>query len=151
MWILPLKMALKRGKLKVNNPKVCFFQVKSSQEKLQKICEIAHSYFEKKQPLLILVSDQTSFDFVNSLLWKLPKESFLPHGPPSEGELITINKKLIPTISSVFNLSLSPVLDKDNVKIIYELEDFTTPEKKESSQKRYTAYREAEYSISLSE
>lgn len=124
------------------NPKIVFYSVKTSQAKLNRIVEIAHMHFERKEPLLFLVPDQNAWDFLDRFLWSTPAESFIPH--PSK--LIQLRLSIDNAFSSFFNLSPSPMI-QEGVKTIYELEDHTTPEKYRLSEQRYLAYREKGFQI----
>ncbi|MFS8563171.1 MAG: DNA polymerase III subunit chi [Rhabdochlamydiaceae bacterium] len=39
-------------------------------------------HVQRKEKLIILVSDQIAFQFVDELLWRLPEEGFLPTRTP---------------------------------------------------------------------
>lgn len=127
---------------------VVFFPVKQTIQKLMKISTIAASHLQKKEPLLILLPDQGAYHFVDELLWRLPKESFLPH--PSS--YIQLSLSVDFEAPYLFNLRPSAYLERDkNFNTIYELEDATSSEKLQLSQQRYQAYRKAGYSISIQE
>lgn len=135
-----------------NKTRVVFFQVKDTSTKLSKICQTALSHFEKKEPMVILAPNQTAIEFIDALLWRFPEESFLPHSISDHPgtELITITSVLenLDQASRIFNLTNHPIFFKETIKIIYELEDFTSPEKKQLSEQRYLAYRKAGHLIS---
>jgi DNA polymerase III subunit chi len=132
--------------------KIVFFQVKDTSSKLSKICQTALFHFEKKESLLILTPNQTVVEFVDALLWRFPEDSFLPHSisdaPCADLIAITATLANVNQACRVFNLNTDPVFWKEPIKIIYELEDLTSPEKKQLSQNRYAAYRKAGYQIS---
>jgi DNA polymerase IIIc chi subunit len=116
--------------------KIIFFPVTTTAAKLAKITQTAHLHFTRSDPLLFLVPDETAWKFLNELLWTMPPESFLPH--PSK--LIHIRLQLDPEVLSVFNLCPSAP-PHDKLKTIYELEDYTSNEKKLLSEKRYQGYK----------
>src|SRR5437870_5041084 len=122
--------------------KIVFFPVRKIQSKLLKIVEVAHHHFNRKESLLITTLDQGALKFLDELLWKTPEESFLPHviadEPCQELIVITNQRKNLNEASYIFNLSPTPLLF-GNPKIIYELEDFTSPNKHLLSQKRFEA------------
>jgi DNA polymerase IIIc chi subunit len=122
--------------------KITFFPVKTTNAKLSKIIEMATSHFHKGEPILFFVADEAAWDFLDKLLWATPPESFLPH----PCNLIQIRHTFDPTMSTVFNLTPSP-LPPDTIKILYELEDHTSPEKLKASQDRYHTYRKQELQI----
>lgn len=127
------------------HPNIVFFPVKDISSKLLKICHTAQLHLEKKETLLILVPDQTVWEFIDQLLWKLPEDSFLPH-PCS---LISIELQPKEDGSALFNLRPMSFLEKNYFKTIYELEDHTSSEKLQLSKQRYQAYRDANYPISF--
>ncbi len=129
---------------------VIFFQVKDTQTKLQAICNLAQSCLENKEPLLILVQDKASLEFINNLLWRYPEESFLPHGLEREGQCIILaEESAAPEMPPVIlNLCREARTNLEGIKKIYELEDLTSLEKEEAAKKRYKAYRELALPIS---
>ncbi len=125
-------------------PSLVLLAVKDPAAKLQKICETALHHFSRGEPLWILVPEKNAQEFVDALLWRLPEESFLPHGSPTD--LITISTQKPVDTPHVFNLLSTPYLE--GAKTIYDFEDLTTVEKRENSKKKYYAYRDAGFSIS---
>lgn len=128
-------------------PKIIFFQVPDSSSKLSKICHTALHHFAKKEPLLILVPDQTVLEYVDALLWKYPEESFLPHGLSLQ-DIISISTTPIGQKKYIFNLCPHPVDILEEINTIYELEDLSSPVKLQASQSRYQHYRLKECPIS---
>ena len=125
--------------------KITFCPVKTTAAKLAKIVEVGTTHFNKGEPILFLVSDDASWEFLDKLFWTLPAESFLPH----PCKLIQVRHSLDPAYATVFNLSPAPLL-QETIKIIYELEDHTSPDKLKASQDRYHAYRAQERQIIVS-
>ncbi|KPK33346.1 MAG: hypothetical protein AMS24_01420 [Chlamydiae bacterium SM23_39] len=132
-------------------PKIIFIEVKKSLEKIIKIIQIAKWYFEKsysnpslKKNLIFLVSDEKSKKFVDDLLWKEPKISFIPHSIDIF-DFITITKKELEA-NYIFNLTENPIsiLPKE---IIYEFDDQTEPKKIKISKKKFKFYKEKSLSI----
>ncbi len=119
--------------------------VKSPNEKLGKIIWGATSHFERGDPLAFIVENQTSADYIDNLLWNLPKSSFLPHDLGGE-ELIQILLKPKSDLKFIFNLSLEPLITFTK-SVIYEFDDETSPLKRENSKKRYYAYKRAGFKI----
>lgn len=130
--------------------KVFLFQVRETSHKLRVICETAAEHFKNKEPLQIIVPDKTALEFVDALLWRMPEESFLPHSALStaSNELIavTCERAILNQALAVFNLCLMPPLNC-KVKTLYDFDDITSPDKKQASEKRYQAYREAGFQI----
>lgn len=117
---------------------IVFFPVKDTSAKLSKLCQMAQHHLAQKEPLLFLVPDKTSFDFLDKLFWS--GENFLPH-PTS---LITLSTEPLP-FASVFNLRSSALLE--GPKTIYEFEDHTSVEKFQLSKHRYQTYRDQNFPI----
>lgn len=137
----------------MNKPQVIFFQVKDNALKLKKICELAQLHFEKKERFLFVAPDQGALEFIDNLLWRLPIESFLPHivsDESNESICITKSSNNVTRANFVFNLCPSALLWQEHIKIIYELEDHTSEEKKQLSEKRYLSYKAAGYPLALS-
>ncbi len=134
--------------------RVIFFQVNDNSSKLKKIVEMAHFYFEKKEPFLILVEDEKSRDYVDELLWKQPQTSFLPHiaseTPTTDWIAITKSKSNINQARVAFNLCPTSLLIEGPFRIIYEFEDLSTPSKKNLSSQRFDAYKRAGFFIEAS-
>lgn len=131
--------------------RVVFFQVQDSASKLKKIIECAQHHFERKEPILFLVEDARSQEFVDELLWKLPETSFLPHiasdSPVSDLVAISKAKTNVNQARAAFNLCATPLLIEGPFRIIYEFEDLTSPAKKNLSSIRFDAYKQARYAI----
>jgi len=132
-------------------PKVYLFPVKDLPSKLSKITQVAAFHFARNEPLLIATADQTVVQFIDDLLWKTPPESFLPHIVSDEDcdhlIVITSKKKNLNSARYIFNLSPTPLFFGTNLKIIYELDDMTAPNKHRLSQQRFEDYKAAKYPI----
>jgi DNA polymerase IIIc chi subunit len=118
---------------------IVFFPVKDTSSKLTKLCRIAQQHLAQKEPLLFLVPDKTSFEFLDKLFWS--SENFLPHPTP----LLMISLELL-SCPFVFNLR-SSALTAGGVKTIYEFEDHTSAEKFQLSKHRYQTYRDQNFPI----
>lgn len=117
---------------------IIFFPVKDGAAKLSKLCKIAQHHLTQKEPLLFLVPDKASFDFLDKLFWS--GDNFLPHPTP----LLTISLELLPS-PTVFNLRPSALLE--GTKTVYEFEDHTSAERFQLSKHRYQTYRDQHFSI----
>src|SRR5690349_21499374 len=97
-----------------SSTRVVFFQVRDNGAKIKKIVETAHTHFERKEPLLVLVEDPKAKEFVDTLLWKTPDTSFLPHlatdEPTTELIAIALAKKNVNQAKIAFNLCPTPLL-----------------------------------------
>lgn len=138
--------------MKNNSPKIIFIEVKKSLEKIINIIQITKWHFEKlylnkssKKILVFLVSDEKSKKFIDDILWKEPKISFIPHSV-NKLDFITITKEEIKDASYIFNLTESPlsILPKE---IIYEFDDQTDLKKMQISKKKYKFYKEKSLTI----
>lgn len=132
--------------------RVTFFQVKSDTEKRGRIIRLATEYFEKKEPLVIQLPHQKALEYVDLLLWRSPKESFLPHTikdvPTKDLIVLTSSKNNPNEARSVFNLCPDPVENQTSSFIkIYELEDLVSTQQHHAAQRRYKAYKSAGYNI----
>ena len=128
--------------------RVTFFQGKSDGEKRERIIRLAEEYFEKKEPLIIQLPHQKALEYVDLLLWRAPKDSFLPHTikdePSKDFIVLTSSGKNPNGARSVLNLCPEPV-DNQNLSFIkiYELEDLASTHKNHSAQQRYKTYKNA--------
>jgi len=131
--------------------RVIFFQIKDVKTKLVKLVQTAMHHFEKKQKLLIQVSDDASLNYVDELLWKVPIESFLPHVVSDKriDDFIVITKLQENLNKSLYLFNLSQeIVDLDtSYKIIYDFDDYTSDKKQEKSKKRFEVYRQAGFKI----
>lgn len=132
-------------------PHIVFFNVRNNESKLLKIAEIAKTHFLKRERLLIIAADQKALEYVDALLWKIPKESFLPHSiaenPVDEPIVLSRKRENLNQARFLFNLCPTPLLFEDPFKKIYEFEDLTTQTKEILSKRRFAAYRQAGYHI----
>ena len=124
---------------------ILFFAVKDTPSKLAKLYRISEQHLVQKDPLLLLVPDKNSFDFLDELLWISPPESFLPH--PSS--FLAISLEVLPDFPTIFNLRPAPLLGAAGVKKIYEFEDHTSSEKFQLSKQRYQGYRDGNFPIAV--
>lgn len=129
-----------------------FFQVKNDHQKREQIIQLAKEYFEKKEPLLIKTPHEKALEYVDLLLWKHPKDSFLPHviqdTPCQDLIVLTTSNENPNQARSVLNLCPKPVVNQDlSFYRIYELEDLASTHKNKTAQDRYKYYREQGYTI----
>jgi len=131
--------------------RVIFFPVKDPNVKLQKVVRAARFHFAKRERILFQVADEKAAKFLDELMWKMPAYGFLPHAishhETDDYVVITDSKKNLNNSKYVFNLCPSPILAEDTFRLIYELEDMSTPNKLMLSRKRFEAYRSLKYII----
>lgn len=133
--------------------KVIFYTVKDAASKITALLQAVDRHFLKKEKIKILVPDTSAVNFVDELLWSTPKESFRPHSTSvalSCQDLILIS---LPLQSSdeypiVFNLCQTPYTLTSPLKILYELEDLSHPQKASAFQKKFQVYQKAGYTLS---
>lgn len=125
--------------------RVIFFQVNDAQSKIRTIVQKAKEHFEKKEPLMFFVDGEKALLFLDELLWKYPKTSFLPHVCSDEVTkdfiCITQTKKNLNEAKYVFNLCPTCLFLETSPKVIYELEDLSAPLKKNLSSERFDTYK----------
>jgi DNA polymerase IIIc chi subunit len=130
--------------------KVICLQVLSAKEKIVKILSVIYEHYDAKKPLLLKTENQESTAYLDKLLWEHPKESFLPHSlNPSSDSLITISSS--PVIDTrvyfIFNFTKEPLIEFPFLSKIYEIEDLTSPEKKQLFEKKYREYSNLGYHL----
>ncbi|MDX8431603.1 MAG: DNA polymerase III subunit chi [Candidatus Algichlamydia australiensis] len=131
--------------------KVVFITIQNPQEKLKGILKVSYKHFEKREPLLFLAPNEKAKEYIDTLLWKEPVGSFLPHvatdRPTEELIAITCLECNPNKAHTVFNLTAHPI---DNSKFsfttVYEFDDRTQPA---VSKSRYKAYKEKGFQITL--
>lgn len=127
-------------------PKVTFYRVKDNGAKIQLICSKAQDSFRKERRLLIAVPNMEAAKYVETLLWRLPEESFMPHlitdEQSNEWIVITLQDKVnVNDAPQLFNLCTDPSPLYQFVEEVYELFDETHPQKLELSQQRMRLYQ----------
>ncbi|NNM43847.1 MAG: hypothetical protein HKM07_05845 [Chlamydiae bacterium] len=130
------------------NCKIIFVSIQTNSQKIDKLCLICKDFFLKKAPLLLLTESSEASQFLDVLLWKYPKTSFLPHGLTPSKELLLLSMTPSGDCQNIFNLTSKPLELSKQVQTIYEFEDFSSPEKQEISKKKFTFYRALGFSIS---
>lgn len=134
--------------------KVTFFRVKDSGAKIRLICSKALDAYQKEKRLLIAVPNSESAQYVDSLLWRLPEESFMPHlisdVPSNEWIVITLqDKENVNGAARLLNLCTDPSPLYQFVEEVYELYDETHPQKLELSQQRMRLYQSKGFQVSI--
>lgn len=126
--------------------KVLFYPVKDNQAKLQLICNKAQDSIIQEKKLLILAPNADAAHFVDTLLWKSPVDSFIPHAiaQSASKEWIVIaynNGDNFNQAERLLNLSHQLHSAFHQFIEIYELLDTSTKEKNDFSHSKLEAYK----------
>lgn len=132
--------------------RVILFQVSNDREKLNRITHIAQECFEKREPLLIRLPHKKALEYVDTLLWRSPQDSFLPHVVTDEScrdlVVLTLSDTNPNQARTILNLCAHPIVNRDLFFThIYEFDDLSSSKK---NNKRYQSYKKEGYSIHLS-
>ncbi len=127
--------------------KIFFYPVKDNQRKLQLICNKAQESIAQEKKLLIAVPNAEAAQFIDTLLWKSPADSFIPHAitQKSSKEWIVItfnNGENLNQAERLLNLchGLHPTFQQ--FQEVYELLDESSPDKTNLSRRKLDAYKE---------
>lgn len=131
--------------MKKKLPKIIFFQIKKANDKLINITKTAALHFENKKHLLFLAPDEISQKYVDELLWKEPKFSFLPHSVSDSSSddyiVISTNKVNVNNAFHVFNLTSEPFIHFD-CNLIYEFDDQTDKKRSLIAKTKFKFYKD---------
>ncbi len=131
---------------------IIFLTIRNTQEKLSKLCAIAHRYFEAKTPLLFMTSDDKAREFLDDLLWKMPIDSFLPHTatnmPCKDLIAVTSARQNVNEARTIFNLTSDPLITELQATTIYEFDESASTLRRKISEERFNVYRQKGYAIS---
>ncbi|MBM3198181.1 MAG: DNA polymerase III subunit chi [Chlamydiae bacterium] len=134
----------------MSHKQMFFFSVKDASSKVSALLSILDKHLVAKESIAVLLSDEKSLHFLSELLWTLPKESFRPHATPfAPCPLALIQLYLPPFITQMpilFNLTPDS-LDFPSMRILYELEDTSSPYKAALFQKKFLHYQKQGFSI----
>jgi len=128
--------------------------VKDNTTKIRLICDRAQAAFKLEKRLLIVVPNFQAAEYVDTLLWKMPSESFLPHTivDTSTIEWIAITMQENFNVNQavhLLNLSPAPSALTQQVEEIFELFDETSPEKTKLSQEKLKGYQSMGLTVDL--
>lgn len=128
------------------SPKVTFYRVKDNGAKIHLIGTKAQEAFKHEKRLLITVPNFQAAQYIESLLWKSPADSFMPHvvADTSTAEWIAITMQDQNNVNQAIRLlNLSPSVPHffQEMSEIFELYDETHPEKLELSKQRVQFYQ----------
>ena len=130
---------------------VHFLRVTDNQEKLFKICQVVHHYFDLNKSILILVPNQEVASYIDQLLWKTPEESFLPHSiveaPSDDKVAIACSPTNFNNASIIMNLT-TEIHPFNEYEVTIELFDETHSSKKDLSKQKIERYKQQQVKIS---
>lgn len=131
------------------NSKIIFLKANNNQEKLLAITTTVQKHFDQAQNLLIYCSNEEAANYLDSLLWKMPEESFLPHKiadqPCHDKVVITCQPQNINQATVLINLSTTLHPHFNTYQVVYDLYDETHPVKLELSKARQSSYHKEGY------
>ncbi len=121
--------------------------------KINALIKQVDKHLLEKEKLKIVVPDRETLTFVEKILWGQPKESFRPHSiniPLLHQDLllITLEAPSNDNYSIIFNLCQTPYISTFPVKLIYELEDVSHPQKAAVFRKKFQMYQKEGFTIS---
>jgi DNA polymerase-3 subunit chi len=129
---------------------ITFLRVRNNLEKIQMICDLSKRCFFEKQRVMIRAANEVAAKYIDDLLWKVPKEGFLPHElsetPIDEVVTITTKEENLNRATVLINLSHSYPKPTEYQEI-FELLDETTEEKKQASLLRVEAYKKLGFTL----
>ena len=133
------------------NSKIIFLKASNNQEKLLSLITTVQKHFDAAEKVLIYVPSNEASTYIDTLLWRMPEESFLPHKianePCQEHVVITCQKENLNQAAVLINLSQDLHPHFDAFPIVYDSYDETHPVKLEHSKARQSKYHEKGYSI----
>jgi len=136
---------------KNQSPTVYFLSVTDNTTKLNSICNVIQDHFYKKETILISVASDEAAVYIDTLLWKMPEESFIPHliakNTVNERVVITTSQTNLNQAGVLVNLCSTMPTNINDFNVIYELMDRTHPEKEILANKRKAAYEAAGLNI----
>jgi len=135
---------------------VTLLQVCDGNQKCTKIIGLAKQHFEKVEQLLIRLPNEKALEYVDLLLWRSPKDSFLPHVVADsyceDLIVLTTSGQNFNKARSIINLSTEPVTVESTPLLahIYEFENLSDGKIDKLNNERYKHYKEQGFRISLS-
>jgi len=132
-------------------PTVTFVKVANTQAKLLAVCSIVQRHYEQGDTLLVMVSGRKASTYVDELLWRSPKDSFVPHviaeDPCTDAVAITTSSNNLNAANVILNLKEEELSLDNEIEQLYELFDTTTSIKETSSTKKAAFYKENGYVV----
>jgi len=125
--------------------KVVFLYVKDNSSKIKTLTQSTTQLFSQKKRLLILTPSPESLHYIDDLLWKYPKDSFLPHSivDTESTALIALSDRADKNWNQATHLfNLNPAIPPlaFTFECIYEFFDQTSPEKQRYSEAKMEQY-----------
>ncbi len=131
-----------------NQTKVLFIEVLNNTAKVEKLIQLAHRHFIKKEKFLIQVATIQTAHYIDELLWRTPEESFIPHCIANEKTssfiAISLSGKNFNQAAHVINLTNEPMTHALEFATVYELLDKTNPDKERLSKDKFAYYETQE-------
>ena len=128
---------------------VTLFSIQKKADATKKILLICQKAFEKKIFLQIVCPQPKSMDFLDSLLWKFPPDSFLPHAIEghwtNEPIYLTTQTEIEKPFTHLLWLNKEPPPATLHWTHLYDFDDPSSPD----SKNRYQSYKERKCKISL--
>ena len=132
-------------------PDVIFFEVKDSTNKQWCISETIQVLYDKGHSVMICTPSLTAAQYVDDLLWRMPMDSFIPHGishiPTLEKIVISTHSKNLNKAEILFNLG--PSIVSEGYVTIYEFMDLTHPDKTQVSIKKKELYEKQSCPVTI--
>ena len=124
--------------------KIHLIAVHNAKHKLEALFAKVKFHFQKQERLLIYTGSTSVRDYVDKILWDLYPHEFIPHeiacDKSREYIRISADEHLLEHEKQIFNLSMTPLI-LPHAKLIYELEDRSSPQLHAQSKKKYEEYR----------
>lgn len=125
---------------------VFFLPAQNVQMKLTSICQVVHQQFLKQKRILLFAPNPEAAQYLDTLLWKSPPESFIPHAwtdfASSERVVITCSHENLNQASVLIHLCPDIHPNFKFFEVIYDLFDETDSIKKGASEMRQKKYVE---------
>lgn len=127
------------------NPAIIFLRVTDTNTKIRRIVRTIQQHFLSGDSLIIFVPNQQAAEYIDSLLWRVPSDSFLPHTVANEScrdrVVITQGNSNINGAKVALNLTPKPCADHGTFEKIYELWDQTDGKKVQQSKDKMQEYK----------
>ncbi len=126
--------------------RVTFFPVKDNNTKLLLICNKIQETLKQEKRILITVPTEEAAHYIDSLLWRIPEWSFIPHSiiHTSTQEWVAITTVMTHNLNGanrLLNLCPQSCPIYQQFEEIYEFYDDSHPQKAEQSQKKFIHYQ----------
>jgi len=130
---------------------VIFVRTTTGAEKLSTIGRLTQKHYEAGDRILVATPSDDVAQYVDKLLWREPKEGFIPHHtthtPCHYDVAVTASADNVNDASVLINLTEETHPLAGQVELIYELFDTTTPAKEATATKKMNAYQNDGFSL----